>query len=280
MTYKADVIKIMIASPSDVIAERRVVRDAIQEWNYVNSEIRQLVLMPIGWDTHSHPEMGGRAQEIINFQILKDCDFLIAVFWTRLGTPTGGSPSGTVEETEKHVASGKPTMIYFSLAPVHPDSVVTEQYSALKRFKELCKKSGLIEEYETIGELKDKISRQLAQKLNSIFPPNKQSAGSAPQGNSPFSPIGNLSKASQELLSEAGKDSSGTIMCLDTMDGFHVQTNNIDFVEQGNARSEAKWRNVIKQLEELGLIEDRGQKGEIYSVTEAGYAVLDYISEK
>ena len=44
--------------------------------------------MPVGWETHSSPDLGAPAQEQINERILEHCDLLIAVFWTRLGTPT------------------------------------------------------------------------------------------------------------------------------------------------------------------------------------------------
>jgi hypothetical protein len=58
--YQATVVKVMIASPSDVAHERQVVREIVGEWNSVHSEDRRVVLMPIGWDTHAGPEMGDR----------------------------------------------------------------------------------------------------------------------------------------------------------------------------------------------------------------------------
>ena len=154
MSYKAEVYKVMIASPGDVPTVRQLARDVIFEWNSVNSEDREILLMPVGWETHSSPEMGGRAQEIINKQILKSCDLLVAVFWTRLGSPTGESASGTVEEIEEHLSTGKPAMIYFSSEPVHPDSIDPEQYQGLLRFKNTCKQRGLIEEYESLREFR------------------------------------------------------------------------------------------------------------------------------
>src|SRR5713101_1313849 len=105
MPYQATVLPIMIASPGDVLEAREVAREAIHEWNYVNSYSANAVLMPVGWETHSSPELGERPQELINERLLKDCDLLVGVFWTRLGTPTGKSPSGTVEEIQRHLDS-------------------------------------------------------------------------------------------------------------------------------------------------------------------------------
>src|SRR5664280_1846035 len=133
----------MIASPGDVVQARRIAYDVVHEWNAINARDRKITLMPVGWETHASPEMGDRPQAIINGQLLKDSDLLVAVFWTRLGSPTGTAPSGTVEEIEEHLAAGKPVMIYFSSAPVRPDSIDANQYSALKAFKESLMQKGL-----------------------------------------------------------------------------------------------------------------------------------------
>ena len=117
MSYDAKVFNVMIASPGDVAAERSVIRDVIYEWNAINSQIRNIVLLPVGWETHTSPEMGATPQEIINRQVLLKCDFLVGVFWTRIGTTTTDYSSGTVEEIERHISAGKPTMLYFSSLP-------------------------------------------------------------------------------------------------------------------------------------------------------------------
>jgi hypothetical protein len=98
------------------------------------------VLMPVGWETHSSPALGNRAQAIINGQLLKQADLLFTVLWTRLSSPAGVTASGTLEEIEAHLTADKPAMIYFSSAPVRLDSVDNEQDSALKSFTDSCKR--------------------------------------------------------------------------------------------------------------------------------------------
>ncbi|MDE3088728.1 MAG: DUF4062 domain-containing protein, partial [Chloroflexota bacterium] len=142
MSYTASVFKVMIASPSDVAGERNIIREVLTEWNIIYADGRKVVLLPIGWETHATPAMGERPQAIINKQVLKDCDLLVGVFWTRIGTPTGKYPSGTVEEIEEHIKAGKQVMLYFSDAPVRPDSVDNDQYTELKKFKDSCKARG------------------------------------------------------------------------------------------------------------------------------------------
>ncbi|TOH23138.1 DUF4062 domain-containing protein, partial [Vibrio parahaemolyticus] len=62
MSYNARVFNVMIASPGDVASERSIIRDVIYEWNAVHSSSRNIVLLPIGWESHSSPEMGHSAQ--------------------------------------------------------------------------------------------------------------------------------------------------------------------------------------------------------------------------
>jgi hypothetical protein len=101
MPYRALVVKVMVVSPKHCDRQRTLIRALIHEQNVMHSQHRNLVLLPVGWDTHSAPLMGERAQEIINRQVLADCDLLVSTFWTRLGTPTGDSPSGSVEEIRR-----------------------------------------------------------------------------------------------------------------------------------------------------------------------------------
>jgi Domain of unknown function (DUF4062) len=106
MTFQANVFRVLIASPSDVQAERELIVRVIQEWNDANAVERQVALLPVRWETHTTPELG-RPQEIINRQIVDSCDLLIGVFWTRIGSPTDEAESGTLEEIERVASQGK-----------------------------------------------------------------------------------------------------------------------------------------------------------------------------
>jgi len=276
MSYTATVLKVMLASPSDVSQEIRMARNIIQEWNDIHAEDRNIVLMAIGWETHSSPEMGDRPQEIINKQVLKDCDLLVAVFWTRLGSPTGSAPSGTVEEIEEHLSSKKPALIYFSSAPVRPDSVDNEQYTALLKFKDSCRKRGLVEDYDDLAAFHGKFARHLAQTIIRTFSSKKPGPGD-PVVPPPIVP--SLSEAALELLREASKDSSGAIIRVRTMAGTQVETNNREFAERGNARSEAHWWSVVEELSNEGLVEDRSGKGEVFFVTARGYETAELVGQ-
>jgi hypothetical protein len=269
----------MIASPGDVANERRIARDTIYEWNAVHSEDRKTVLLPVLWETHASPAMGARAQEIINKQILRGSDLLIAVFWTRLGTPTGVAGSGTVEEIEEHLRAGRPAMLYFSTAPVRPDSIDEQQYRALSEFKDSVRQRGLFEEYESLTEFQAKLTRQLAQSVILHFPVTNHSAPSQEVATE-VKPISldipdtaTLSPEERQLLSQAVLDQHGVILMVDTFGGLTVETNGQSFAESGNPRSEAKWRSVVNELLGKGYIEQSDRNGEVFAVTNAGYGV-------
>ncbi|HAJ33327.1 MAG TPA: hypothetical protein DCK79_08120 [Candidatus Atribacteria bacterium] len=168
MTYNTIVYKILIASPSDLIHERKAIPEAINFWNSLNSEQFKVSLLPVMWETQSTPEMGSRPQEIINRQLVDTCDILIGAFWTRIGTYTGEAESGTVEEIEKFIDAGKPVMLYFSSIPVVPESIDQEQYKRLKNFKAKCMKNGLVKDYSSITELREKIITHLTFKIREL----------------------------------------------------------------------------------------------------------------
>ena len=281
MSYNSTVFKVMIASPSDVVAERNIIREVLAEWNVVHSEMRHVVLLPIGWETHSSPEMGDRPQAIINKRILKDCDLLVGVFWTRIGTATGDYPSGTVEEIEEHIKVGKPVMLYFSSAPVLPDSVDAAQYSELKKFKDSCKSRGLLETYSDINDFKAKLNRQLQLKINSdtYFTTISEPAGDSHiESASSIPDVPPLSREAQILLKEASKDPNGHIMRLPHLGGMIVQSNGKEFLRDNDPRQRAAWEGAIEDLENHGLIKDTGYKRQIFAITREGFQIAELIN--
>ena len=166
MSFKANVLKIMIASPEEVEEERRIVTGAIYRWNDANASVRQLVLLPIKWETHSTPQLGVPAHTVINRQRLDDADIVIGIFGTPTGTPTEEYVTGTVEEIKKHVAAGKAAKIYFSEMPIQQKRVDQNQYSLVQKFREELNSSGLYAIYENMQQFRDSFEHHLALELN------------------------------------------------------------------------------------------------------------------
>lgn len=162
MPRGSTVYSILIASPSDVPKEREAAKDVIALWNATHSRETDVILEAVLWETHSTPELGERPQAIINKQLVSRCDALIGVFWTRLGTPTGKSASGTVEEIDEFVEAGKPVQLYFSNQPVVPGSIDQEQFAKLVDFKKTIQQKGLYEQYDSLPDFREKLNRHLS----------------------------------------------------------------------------------------------------------------------
>ena len=115
-------IKILIASPGDVKAERECAERVIRRLEIYDEHQRLLRLIPKRWEFDAASEMGESPQEIINRQLVHECDCAVCMFWTRIGTPTDSALGGAVEELELMVKAGKLVMLYFSDASLPPPS--------------------------------------------------------------------------------------------------------------------------------------------------------------
>jgi hypothetical protein len=286
MSYPSTVYNVMIASPSDVPREREIIRRVVFDWDFLNAERRHIVLMPVGWETHARPSLKARAQEVINKEVLVDCDLLVAVFWTRLGSPTGAAASGTVEEINEHIAAGKPVMLYFSSAPVALESVDREQYDALLAFKAECEAKGLIERYDSLTDFEEKFRRQLALTVDREFTgaPGPPTPGLAPG----FIPIPvvesraipTLTQEGRELLLASAESPDGKILYLRVMQGPVIQAGGRTLNETGTARDTARWVGALEELEREGLVRAEGYKREVFSVTREGYDVAEILKQR
>lgn len=280
MAYNATVYKVFIASPSDAASERSIIREVLIGWNITNSDTRKIVLLPVGWETDASPPMGDRPQSIMNTKILRDCDLLVGVFWVRRGTAHAEYMSSLVEVIEEHIKVGKPVMLYFSSAPVHPDAVDPGQYLEFQKFKESCESRGIFVSYDDLNDLKTKFYRHLNLKMSRDQYFKKGVPLSDDVGHPAeltMSDIPALSREAQELLKEANQDPIGKILRKISMGGVSIRTNGREFVEDMSARTRATWEGAIKELEDEGLLADRGNKKEAFGLTRKGHEVAERV---
>ena len=93
MPYTAKVIEIPIASPGDVKEEREAAREIVLELNRKYTRRHKIVLLPRMWELDATPQLGLDPQAAVNEQFIDSSDILVAILWTRLGSPT---PRGVV----------------------------------------------------------------------------------------------------------------------------------------------------------------------------------------
>ena len=144
------------------------------------------MLLPLRWETHSAPEYGKRPQEVINRQVVDQCDLLVGIFWTRIGSPTGVTDSGTLEEIERVANDGKLSMLYFSRANKNPDEIDLKQLQKLREFKEKTFPNALVENYTSSVEFRDKLARQLEIQLRTLL---VDAAGREDNENAPITDV-------------------------------------------------------------------------------------------
>lgn len=92
-------LRVLVASPRDTATERARLPKAIEEIDLTTADAAGAILELVRWETHSWPDFGVDAQDVVNRQV-GQADIYIGVIWKRLGTPTGRAESGTVEELE------------------------------------------------------------------------------------------------------------------------------------------------------------------------------------
>jgi hypothetical protein len=168
MSFKAEVLRVLIASPSDLAEERNVVTAALSDWNAQHAASEQVALLPIRWEWQVVPEYGVRPQAAINRQLVDGADLLVGMFWTRVGTTTGVAESGTVEEIDRIVAAGKPAMLYSSTRPINPDKIDLRQHRKLNAFKAATFTKALAGTFSGLGELRQAVIRDLTAQVRQL----------------------------------------------------------------------------------------------------------------
>ena len=123
------------------------------------------------------PQSGIRPQEAINRQLVHECDVLVGMFWTKIGTNTGVAESGTVEEINQFVAAGKPAMLYFSNRPIDPNKIDLKQHKKLKRFRDATYKKALTGKFSGIDELRQTLLRDLTRQIRELKGSRQSSRG-------------------------------------------------------------------------------------------------------
>ncbi len=165
--HSAEVLNVLIASPSDVNEERTVVEKAIHDWNASHFSSTGIMLNPVKWESHAYPASGDRPQAIINRQIVESGDILIGIFGYKLGTPTGEAQSGTIEEIEEFRKAGRYVALYFSTADV-PRGADRTQLEALESYKKDRQKDTLYFEFEDVSSLRDHLIRHLPKIVHEV----------------------------------------------------------------------------------------------------------------
>lgn len=154
MSKQVTQFDLLISCPSDVKEELEIIKETVDGFNRMYGEANNALIVTRDWSKDSYPELGGSPQELLNKQFVLNCDAAVAVFWTRFGTPTDEYDSGTEEEIEELIKSGKQVFLYFSDCQLNPSIIDPEQYKKIMSFRDKYKNKGIYGTYSSIHEFR------------------------------------------------------------------------------------------------------------------------------
>lgn len=261
--YTANIYNVFIASPSDVKEERELAIEIINKWNTVHSAATNINLLPLSWENNLAPNLSIPGQQQINEELLEKADLLIGFFWTRVGTKYKDFKSATVAEIEFHVAKKKPTIVLFSNIEVG-NSSVEHQLDLLKELKSDFYSRGLVQEYDSHEDFKDKLYTYIELIINQY---KKLFTGYAIDNAKKEGNIEDLSENSQIMISNMAKLPS-ELLVSNSKNGLHIQCGSEVLFAGEDAAVEIEWFASLEELLHKKLIDKKSSS--TFSLTLSG----------
>ncbi|MDE0627112.1 MAG: DUF4062 domain-containing protein [Bryobacterales bacterium] len=156
LTHQKNVLRVFLASPTDLVDERRETKKIVDR---INSTMREFSwdIELLAWEDRT-PEFG-RPQARIN-EYVDACDLFLGILWRRWGSPSGNFTSGFEEEFERAVnrrrkSESPEILIYFK--SVKDTSDPGEQLRRVLAFRETVKQRRelLYGQFSTTSEWSD-----------------------------------------------------------------------------------------------------------------------------
>lgn len=126
---------LLVSCPGDVVDLLPVIDKVVAMFNENLGQLNNIRIDVEHWSRSSYPDTGAEAQALLNKQFIDECDFCVALLGTRFGTPTEKHDSGTEEEIENMISSGKHVMLYFIERSVDPSKIDLDQYKKVKDYR-------------------------------------------------------------------------------------------------------------------------------------------------
>lgn len=139
-------IRIFLATPSDVSPEREIVKTVISEMNGTLGAALNFRTEVTSWE-NVPPARGKSPQKVISSYIGENYDIFLGIMWGRVGTPTDGAGSGTIFEYESALKLDDnredfQLMWFFKDDDIKFNDIDTEQLSKVKSFRRTVHNDG------------------------------------------------------------------------------------------------------------------------------------------
>lgn len=169
MAQNVTLYNLLISCPGDIEDEVDLIESAVEEFNELYTDTSGITIKTRYWSKSSYAQSGGRPQELLNEQFVNKCDAAVAIFWTRFGSPTDKYKSGTEEEIEIMLNSGKQVFMYFSDKPVAPSKMQSDGYEKIQAFREKYRDRGIYFTYSNNEEFKRMFFAHLSMHFLSVY---------------------------------------------------------------------------------------------------------------
>ena len=172
------ILRIVVASPGDVQAERNALATVVEELNHGVARDRGVRLELARWETDAYPGFHPEGPQGLIDPILRieTCDILIGIFWKRFGTPVTDAQSGTEHEFRLGYEAWKQTrrphiMVYFNQRAYTPKTrEETDQWGQVLDFQRNFPKEGLWWPYRGRAQFERLVRNHLTQFLRQQGP--------------------------------------------------------------------------------------------------------------
>ena len=184
MSQGLRVLRVVIASPGDVAAERDIAAAVLEDLNRSIAADRGVRLEAVRWETDTYPGFHADGPQGLIDPILRiqDSEVLIGIFWRRFGTPTMGVASGTEHEFrvayEAWKRNGRPhVMVYFNQKSYTAQSKEdTDQWGRVLEFKSTFPREGLWSPYKGTSQFEKLLRTHLTNFIRASIPVGPQPA--------------------------------------------------------------------------------------------------------
>ncbi|MEM9272887.1 MAG: DUF4062 domain-containing protein [Cyanobacteria bacterium P01_F01_bin.143] len=211
-------LKIFLASPSDVSRERKYVLEVVEELDKSIAITNGLTIQVVSSDS-AFPGYGQDGQTVLNKQIgrMKEYDLFLGIMWSRIGTPTPRSISGTAEEYDRAVRAynryEKPQIwFYFRELKAKLDTKEKlEQADGVIKFKKKVQRKALVREYKMPSNFRDRFRQDMLCWLSEYLGATpKPSVTSSNRSNKSSTAISNSNSSTTKTPSRRKSGSTST----------------------------------------------------------------------
>lgn len=165
---------VFISSPSDVMAERDTVQEAIEQINQISGAKEGFRLNPIRWEKDVSSQIGSSPQDIINEEVGDEYDIFVGILCNRFGQQTENYDSGTEEEfsrayERREDKENSPEILFYFKDPRKSETIIdAEQLLKVANFKKKLGGLGVYGEFDTHDSLKTMVVAALIKAIERL----------------------------------------------------------------------------------------------------------------